>query len=95
MKRQWKWRAICDVCGFKYWSDELQKRWDGLMVCKEDYELRHPMDYIKVPKDDQTIPWSRPEQEDVFITITYVASSVGTQGVDVPDGPFTVNNGTL
>lgn len=33
------WNAICDVCGQKYKASQLMKRWDGLMVCKEDWEV--------------------------------------------------------
>lgn len=37
--------AICDVCGFKYKLSDLRKRWDGMLVCNEDWESRHPLDY--------------------------------------------------
>lgn len=59
--------AICDVCGFKFKSDQLHKRWDGRMVCKEDFELRNPQDLIRLPKEDTSIPWSRPEPNDTFL----------------------------
>lgn len=61
------WNAICDVCGFKYKADQLRKRWDGLMVCKEDYEPRNLLDFIRAVPDNQTVPWVRPESTDVFI----------------------------
>lgn len=62
-----EWNCICDVCGFKFKSGMLQKRWDGLMVCKSDYELRHPQDFLRVPKEKVSPPWARPEGTDVFI----------------------------
>lgn len=65
------WNVICDVCGFKFKAYQLRKRWDGKMVCKDDWEIRHPQDLIKVPKDDQSVPWSRPEQTDVFADVNY------------------------
>lgn len=34
----------CDVCGFQYKMRDLRKRWDGLIVCKWDYEEKHPRD---------------------------------------------------
>lgn len=86
------WNAICDVCGFLYKASKLQERWDGLMVCRQDWELRHPQDYLKVPQEDTTIPWSRPEQPDQFIAVTYVAGTVGSQDNTIPAGTFT--NGT-
>lgn len=91
MKRRWDWNAICDVCGFKYRGYELKKRYDGLMVCKYDWETRHPQEFIRIPADPQNIPWSRPEQADVFIVPSYVASTVGIQGGDVPVGTFPGN----
>lgn len=65
------WNVICDRCGFKYKSFQLRKEWTGLMVCKNCWEPRHPQDLIKIPKDDQSVPWSRPEPDDVFIDVNY------------------------
>lgn len=61
------WNAICDVCGFKFKASQMKKRWDGLMVCHEDYEPRHPQDLIRVRGDRPDVPWTRPEGNDVFI----------------------------
>jgi hypothetical protein len=83
------WKAVCDVCGFEFDNDELKKRWDGLMVCKPDFELRHPMDFLKVKKEDsQVLPWTRPEPADIYIEVTYA----DTGNNDIPDGHF--NQGT-
>ena len=83
------WNAICQICGFKYKSYQLRKRWDGLWVCQEDFETRHPQDLIKIPKEDSSVPWSRPEQADTFIADPgYVAASVGIQPAAIPDGTF-------
>lgn len=62
-----QWNALCDVCGWKFKSAELLERWDGLMVCKKDYETRHPQDFLRVDADDAGIPWSRPQPPDNFI----------------------------
>lgn len=61
------WNVICDVCGVQYKAEELRRRWDGLMVCKHDFEVRHPQDFIRAVPDNQTVPWVRPESTDVFI----------------------------
>lgn len=63
------WNAICDVCGWKFKASQLHKRWDGLMVCKADWEARHPQDFLRSIPDDQSVPWTRPEQEDQFVPI--------------------------
>lgn len=53
--------AICDVCGFKKKHYELKPRWDGLMVCKEDWEPRHIRDLYRVPRSERAPDWVRPE----------------------------------
>lgn len=63
------WNAICDVCGFEYKASKLRKRWDGLMVCKEDWETRHPQDLYRFPEGTESVvPWTRPEPSDTFVT---------------------------
>ena len=66
------WKAVCDVCGFEYKSHELRKRWDGLMVCSEDYETRHPQDFIRVKAETIVPPWTRPEPPDDFVFMCYI-----------------------
>lgn len=62
------YNALCDSCGRKFKAFDLQKRWDGLMVCQEDFEQRHPQDLLKVQREKIAVPWSRPyAAEDTFI----------------------------
>lgn len=61
------WNAICDVCGHKYKSTEMLKRWDGLMVCKSDWEPDHPQKFLRVREDKISTEWVRSRPEDVFI----------------------------
>lgn len=61
-----QWNAICDVCGFKKKAEDLRLRWDGFWVCPEDWEPRHPQDFLRTPKDDQSVAWTRPESTDQF-----------------------------
>lgn len=66
----WKPRdpnAICDECGFKYKQSELRRRWDGLMVCKQDWEPRQPQDFVRGVQDQKPLPFTRPEAPDTFI----------------------------
>lgn len=86
------WNVVCQVCGFKYKSDELKKRWDGLYVCDKDFEHRHPMDFYKARGETKSIPWSSPEPSETHITVNYVSSSVGTQDSTIPEGH---NDGSL
>lgn len=62
------WNAICDVCGEQYKSDELKETWDKLMACRFCWEPRHPQDFVRAKADRQTVPWSRVESEDQFVS---------------------------
>ncbi len=59
--------GICDVCGFKHPLKNLRKRWDGLKVCREDFETRHPQDFVRGVPDNQSLSDPRPRPADVFI----------------------------
>ena len=54
------WNALCDVCGFKFKALDLKRDWRGLMVCKDDFELRHQSDFLRVQKEKITVEFSRP-----------------------------------
>lgn len=58
---------ICEVCGFRMRASQTSRRWDGLFVCSEDFEPRHPQDFVRGKKDHQNVPNPRPEPDDVFI----------------------------
>lgn len=66
------WNAECESCGFVFKSHELKKRWDGVMVCKDDWEPRHPLDFQRGKAEVTAIPWS--STTDSEGTITAVAS---------------------
>ena len=83
-----QWNVVCDVCGWKIKSSDAKERWDGLIVCPKDYETRHPMDFIKAPRPDKPLPFTRPEQADVFVGPTYIDTSIGNQETTVPSGTF-------
>ena len=60
------WNVLCDVCGQKFKADQVMKRWDGLITCKDDWEMRHPQDFIRVRGDKQTVPFVRDVPPDQF-----------------------------
>ena len=60
------WKADCDVCGRTYKASSLRKRWDGLMVCRDDYEPRQPQDFVRGTVDTQVPAWTRPEPADTY-----------------------------
>ena len=80
------WR-ICDVCGFKMRASASRRRWDNLMVCAEDYEERHPQDFVRGRKDHQIVPDPRPMPVDVvvgpLVTTTSAAAVAGATTVNL------------
>lgn len=65
-----EWAVICQVCGRRFPASKIVTRWDGLLVCKDDYETRHPQDLIRIPQEDTSVPYSNPESY-TFIEVTY------------------------
>ena len=80
----------CDICGMDIYASDSKKRWDGLIVCSDDWEMRHPQDFVRARKDKiaATVVNSESEGEDVSPTLS-------DQGADtsIPEGTF--NEDTL
>lgn len=74
--------AICDVCGFQYKNFELKRRWDGWMVCEDDWETRHPQEFIRPVPDSKPLPWTRPE---VLVTEVDMPSIYGVVDLGAVD----------
>ena len=62
------WLAICDLSGFECKASETVLRWDGLRVLRRFSEERQPQDFVRGVKDNPSVPWTRPETPDAFIT---------------------------
>ena len=41
----------CVVCGFDYYASTMKLRWDGVWVCPDDWETRHPQDFVRARAD--------------------------------------------
>ena len=63
--------VTCDVCSKKIKANEARQRWDGFIVCPDDFENRHPQDFVKAQSDKITVPFVRPIPEYVFIIVPY------------------------
>ena len=66
------WNLICDVCNKKIKASESKQRWDGLIVCPNDFETRHPQDFVKSKEDKISVPFSRPRPPDIFNIPNYI-----------------------
>ena len=65
--KQGSYNAICDVCGQKFKMFQLKKRWDGLVVCKDDFEHDHPQKFIRVKESGVAVPTPRPRPADISV----------------------------
>ena len=66
------WNVICDVCSKKIKASESLERWDGLIVCQDDFEQRHPQDFVKSKEDKISVPFTRPRSTDIFVSVNYI-----------------------
>lgn len=86
MARNWfksgEWNVWCMVCNRKIKSGESLKRWDGLIVCREDYENRQPLDFLRARQERITVPFSAPTSFDLFDSPNY------------PEYPFCTGEGS-
>lgn len=71
------WNVICMLCGRKFKSDQVRKRWDGLIVCESDYETRNILDFTRVMPEMGAVPWAAPENTDQFINVCYYENRLG------------------
>ena len=78
-----EWNVTCDVCSKKIKAHEAKQRWDGFIVCPEDYETRQPQDFVKAQVDKITVPFTRPIPTLTFTTVPYNLYW---------DNPYTANN---
>lgn len=57
---------ICDVCSKKIKMSDARKRWDGFLVCPEDFEERHSQDFVRARQDKISVSETRPRTQDAF-----------------------------
>lgn len=59
--------VVCDVCGVKVLSSEIRQTWDGYLVCKQDYNPKHPQIEIRAVKENSRVLYHR-NPADTFVT---------------------------
>lgn len=69
------WNITCDVCGKKIKASESKHRWDGFIVCSDDFETRHSLDFIRTRSDKILVPFTRPRGEDIFVSTPWADNS--------------------
>lgn len=63
-------QAIDPASGFKVPLSSLTKQWDGEMVDRRFIDRRNPQDFVRGVKDNQALPFARPETPDRFMAET-------------------------
>ena len=85
------WNAVCDRCGFKFKASELREDWQGYKLCPEDYEDRHPLDFLRGKPEKIFVPWTRidPTEYDYLATAPTTSDALGSfaLGSDTLGGP--------
>lgn len=78
-KTKWpgNWKVVCDVCGFWFPSSEVQKRWDGLIVCSKDFESRHPQTLYNYRHHVSVPDFVKKELQEIFVHKCTIESSSG------------------
>ena len=61
----------CDVCSKKIKMSEAKLRWDGFLVCKDDYEMRHPQDFVRAKQDKIYVRETRPIPTLIYTNVMY------------------------
>lgn len=60
-----EWNARCDRCFAKRKAFEMRlDPYDNARVCRECFDGIHPQLRVKGVKDDQSVPWSRPDDRE-------------------------------
>lgn len=63
--------VTCDVCSKKIKMSQAKMRWDGFLVCADDFEQRHPQDFVRAKQDKISVPITRPIPTLVFTDVSY------------------------
>lgn len=77
-----EWNCICDRCGFKFKASQLKEDWQGFRVCKDDFEMRHPQDFVRARVDRISVPWVRMDPP-VVISVSSTPSGYYINGVSI------------
>ena len=84
-----EWLVVCDRCGWKRFASQVVETWDGLMVCSPKvkdgcFETRHPQDFIRIVKDDPSVPFIRSRSSDVLVNDAPSFNCATAEEVTIP-----------
>ena len=80
-----EFNVTCDVCSKKIKAHEAKQRWDGFIVCPDDYESRHPQDFVRARNDKISVPFVRPIPPETFVFVCTLYTLQGRADMGVAD----------
>ena len=72
----------CDNTGLRVLSGDVRKQWDGLLVWKEQFDERHPQEFVRGVVDNFAVRDARPESPMAVVLAT------GTETNQTKTGSF-------
>lgn len=86
--RKGSFLRICDRSGQTYDARDTRKEWNGLIVGKDEWEIRHPQDFVRGIKERIASPEPRP-QIDPTATLSLSISDITASSGAVAGGVYT------
>jgi len=81
--------VICDRTGMAIREEDSKIEWTGAVVAKEEWEPRHPQDYLRAREDDQSPKGLvRVEPSDSYTTSPYVVDGYVESETPFIDAPY-------
>jgi hypothetical protein len=65
--RHGDWLFTCQKCGFSMYGSEAVLEWTGLRGHAHCIDKRHPQEYLRGRRDDQTVPFANPPATPNFL----------------------------
>ncbi len=88
--------AVCDSCGFQFRAEDLRQTWDNHWVCSDDFEVRHPQDFLRVKAEKITVeqPIRPDDLSNAVLEFPSIDSRIGVAVVDyvMVDREYTMLN---
>lgn len=57
----------CDICACHIYASDAKERWDGMIVCPDDWEPRQPQDFVRGRQDKISADEPRRPDRDLFL----------------------------
>lgn len=92
--------VVCDRCGCDIRAMDARITWEGFVVCPDDWEPRHPQDFVRA-REDRIAPegFVRPEVTDNFVNglCSTNTNIIGDAiiGCAIVGGPIPIPTGTF